>query len=93
MTIDRDYDLKWDSARAYYYPAEGRANLLLFRGTGLNVQWEEGEMDDIKRATSIRYVDDNNQTVTLGVNKEVVVSAGALRTPLLLEMSGIGNPR
>lgn len=93
MTIDRDSDLRWDSARAYYYPVEDRANFILFRGTGLNIEWKEGEMDGVKKATSIRYVDGNNKTFSLGVNKEVIISAGALRTPLLLELSGIGNPR
>lgn len=93
MTIDRESDLRWDSARAYYYPVEGRANLVLFKGTALNMELGESEKDGLMSATSVRYVDDHNQTVTLNVNKEAILSAGALRTPLLLEMSGIGNPR
>lgn len=92
MTIDRDSDLRWDSARAYYYPVEGRSNLVILSGTGLNIQWEEGEVDGAKRAAGVQYVDDNHQKTTLSVNKEVILSAGALRTPLILEMSGIGNP-
>lgn len=93
MTIDRDSDLRWDSARAYYYPVEGRHNLVVFNGTGLNIEWEEGKVDGVKRATGIQYADDNHQKITLNANKEVILSAGALRTPLILEMSGIGNPR
>lgn len=92
MTIDRDSDLRWDSARAYYYPVEGRSNLVIISGTGLNIQWEEEEVDGAKRAAGVQYADDNHQKTTLTVNKEVILSAGALRTPLLLEMSGIGNP-
>lgn len=93
MTIDRDSDLRFDSARAYYYPVESRTNLVLFKGTGLNIEWEEWGTDGVMTATSVRYVDGGNQTFTLDANKEVILSAGALRTPLLLEMSGIGNPR
>ncbi|KAG8166266.1 hypothetical protein KVR01_004818 [Diaporthe batatas] len=92
MTIDRNPDLRWDSARAYYYPVEGRANLVLFQGTALNIEWEEDGIDGVMSATGVRYVDRNNQTVTLDVSKEAIISTGALRTPLLLEMSGIGNP-
>lgn len=93
MTIDRQSDLRWDSARAYYYPIEGRGNLVLIKGTGLNIEWDNEATGDLEKATGVRYLDDNNQTVTIGADKEVILSSGALRTPLLLEMSGIGNPR
>lgn len=93
MTIDREADLRWDAARAYYYPVEDRDNLVLLRGTGMNLEWKDKVKGDMETATGVRYVDGNNQTITIGVGREVIVSAGALRTPLLLEMSGIGNPR
>lgn len=93
MTIDRDSDLRWDSARAYYYPVEGRSNLVLFKGTGLNIELEKAAVNGAMKATGIRYIDGYNQTITINVDKEVILSAGALRTPLILEMSGIGNPR
>lgn len=92
MTIERESDVRWDSARAYYYPIEGRENLLLLRGTGLNLIWGEEAECDVQKATGIRYIDGSNRTITIGVDKEVILSAGALRTPLLLESSGIGNP-
>lgn len=91
MTIDRDSDLRWDSARAYYYPVEHRANLFLLRGTALNLEFDSGVVVDNKKATGLRYVDGDNDTIIVGANNEVILSAGALRTPLLLEMSGIGN--
>lgn len=93
MTIDRQSDLRWDSARAYYYPVEDRNNLVLIKGTGLSLEWDNEANSHIEKATGVRYVDDKNQRVTVGVDKEVILSSGALRTPLLLEMSGIGNPR
>ncbi|KAL1853219.1 hypothetical protein Daus18300_011867 [Diaporthe australafricana] len=93
MTIDRDSDLRWDSARAYFSPVEHRNNLFLLKGTALNLELDAGIVGGTKKATSLRYVDGSNNTIIVGVNKEVILSAGALRTPLLLEMSGIGNPQ
>ncbi|KAI3394499.1 hypothetical protein diail_2633 [Diaporthe ilicicola] len=93
MTIERDSDMRWDSARAYYYPVEGRDNLVLLKGTALDFELDAEAMSGLQKATSIRYVDANNNTIIVGVNKELIISAGALRTPLLLERSGIGNPQ
>jgi choline dehydrogenase len=84
-------DLRWDVARAFYYLAEDRKNLVMIRGTGVDIQWEQGDTDDIKRATGLTYIDNNNQIVTLRVSKKVVFTTGALQTPLVLKKSRIGN--
>lgn len=47
--------------------------------------------DDDNRATGIEYVDNAfDRASTLTANREVVVSAGAINTPQLLMLSGIG---
>lgn len=93
MTIDRDTDLRWDAARAYYYPVEGRTNLHIIQGTAVKLVWDNEDDDTGKVASGITYIDVNNETITLSVGKEVILSAGALRSPLILEMSGIGNTK
>lgn len=93
MTIDRQSDLRWDSARAYYYPVEDRTNLVLIKGTGLNLEWDNEATDRTEKTNGVRYINGNNQTITVGADREVILCSGTLRTPLLLEMSGIGNPR
>ncbi|MFJ4467059.1 GMC family oxidoreductase [Streptomyces sp. NPDC089424] len=72
------------AARGYLHPVMNRANLtvrtgalvhrVLFRGT---------------RATGVEYTDAAGTVVTVRANA-VVLSAGALRTPHLLMLSGIG---
>ncbi|PGH33719.1 hypothetical protein GX50_03458 [[Emmonsia] crescens] len=49
----------------------------------------EGARPNI-RATGVE-VDVKGQLITVKANKEVIITAGALNTPKLLELSGIGN--
>ena len=88
-TLDPDADLRYDSATSYYWPIAGRTNLKLFQGTATNITWQGSSTV----ANGVQYVAANGSTVTLGATKEVILSAGALRTPALLESSGVGNPK
>ncbi len=74
------------TAVAYLNPARRRANLrieteaqamkILFRG---------------KKAAGIQYRQ-HGKIKTLNVNREVILCAGALQSPQLLQLSGVGNP-
>lgn len=91
QTVDRDLDLRWDAARAFYYPVSGRSNLKMLKGTAVRLLWDTENGDRGKKATGVEYINVSNETAVVTVGQEVVLSAGSLRTPLLLEMSGIGN--
>jgi choline dehydrogenase len=98
QTLDRALNLRWDSARAYYYPIEYRRNLKIIKGTARRIIWAEriynNCTDGIRwLAARVEYVTDSGATIVVRASSEVILSAGALRTPLLLERSGIGNPR
>jgi choline dehydrogenase len=48
--------------------------------------------DEDKRAVGVEYVDRaNNQTSRITVSKEVILAAGAVHTPQLLQLSGVGD--
>ncbi|AHG65710.1 GMC family oxidoreductase [Advenella mimigardefordensis] len=74
------------TAVAYLNPARQRPNLrieteaqamkILFRG---------------KKATGVQYRQ-HGKIKTLNVNREVILCSGALQSPQLLQLSGIGNP-
>lgn len=81
-------ELRDDAARAYYYPIEGRPNLSLFKGTATQILWDE----DSAIATGVKYSTPNGTYKTLQASREVILSAGSLRTPAVLELSGVGNP-
>ncbi|KAI1213531.1 putative GMC oxidoreductase [Annulohypoxylon truncatum] len=93
QTLDRDADIREDAARAYYYPIEQRPNLKIIKGTVTKLTWANSSTaGSLLSADGVEYRDSNNKTATLSATKEVVLSAGALRTPLILESSGVGNP-
>lgn len=92
QTLDRDAGVRETAARAYYTPVEGRSNLKIIQGTVSRLVWADTYGEGIV-ASGVEYLDISGVLSTVTVAKEVIVSAGTLRSPLVLEASGIGNPR
>jgi choline dehydrogenase len=75
---------RWSAAKAYLQPARGRANLRVechAQATGLVL---EG-----RRAVGVRYRQ-GGQDKTVRCRGEVLLAAGAIQSPQLLQLSGIG---
>jgi choline dehydrogenase len=88
-TCVRDLDLRADAAQAYYWPVAGRPNLRLVQGTATRMLWK----DSGATASGVEYITSAGVIRTLTATREVILSAGSLRTPALLELSGVGNPK
>ena len=74
---------------AFLEPVMDRANLTVFTHAQVErILLESGGAG--LRAAGVRYRDVNGQTATLYAEQEVVVSAGAIGSPQLLLLSGIG---
>lgn len=71
---------------AYLAPARNRPNLVI--RTGLRVTRIEIEQG---RASGVRVRGSGGESV-LKARREVILSAGAVQSPHLLELSGIGDP-
>ncbi len=72
------------SAVAYLKPARGRPNLeVVTRAQATRVVFQD------RRATAVEYRL-GGQTRTLRANREIILCAGALLSPQLLQLSGIG---
>ena len=72
------------SAAAFLKPVINRPNLDVVAGAHTSRILFEG-----KNAVGIQWVCDGKTTQTLA-NKEVILSAGALQTPQILQLSGVG---
>ncbi|GAA6059676.1 hypothetical protein JCM10212_000063 [Sporobolomyces blumeae] len=61
--------------------------------TGINWASESSPAGNIV-ATGVRFVPygGSNSPITLNVAREVILSAGSIQSPQLLELSGVGNP-
>ena len=77
---------RMSTAICYLDPARGRPNLTI-QANALT----ECLLLDGKRCVGVRYTVDGQQREARA-NREVVVSAGSINSPQLLELSGIGQP-
>lgn len=77
--------IRWSTAKSYLRIARRRPNLqLILHARVLKVLFEG------KRAIGITY-ELAGREVTLRAKREIVLCAGAIATPQLLELSGVGN--
>jgi choline dehydrogenase len=76
--------VRWSTANAYLKPAMSRPNL-----TVITHAMTRRVLLDGKRATGVEY-DHQGQRHTASVRREVLVSAGPIAAPHLLQRSGIG---
>lgn len=94
VTQDGIADIREDSARAYYYLiAEDRPNLsIMVNTTGVRIVWAQDSASGNAVAAGVEFQSQDGTLSTVNATKEVVLSAGALRSPIILEKSGVGNP-
>ncbi|KAI0260709.1 hypothetical protein BC834DRAFT_504041 [Gloeopeniophorella convolvens] len=85
-TVDPLTGLRSYSASAYFgREAQSRENLFVTTNAVASKIVFEG-----RRATAVEFQSDG-KTYTVNVTKEVVLAAGSLKTPQILELSGVGN--
>jgi choline dehydrogenase len=78
---------RWSTAVAYLRPALNRKNLELRTGALVRRVLLDGS-----RCTGVEY-EWQGRAMTAMARCEVVICAGAVQSPQLLELSGIGNPQ
>ena len=77
--------LRCSAAKGYLNPVKKRPNLKII--TNAHVQKINF---DGKKAISVSYFN-KNKSIEAKVNKEIILSAGSIGSPHLLQVSGIGN--
>lgn len=92
-TLDREQNVREDAASAYYWPVAKRPNLDIYLNAFVErMIWESASHTDKPFASGVIFSTASGEKKTILANKEIILSAGSLRSPLILEQSGVGNP-
>jgi choline dehydrogenase len=78
--------VRWSVEKAYLRPARQRGNLRVETEALVERIIFEG-----KRAVGVEFAQ-GSKTFRIMAQREVILSAGALQTPKILELSGVGSP-
>ncbi|KAK0483970.1 alcohol oxidase [Armillaria novae-zelandiae] len=91
-TVDPQTATRSYAATGYYRPNAERPNFLVLTGaSATKVVFDTGYLGEGKRrAIGVEFIKDGSHLAV--VKKDVILSAGSLQSPKLLELSGIGNP-
>ncbi len=80
---------RWSCSKAFLRPVMSRPNLTVI----INAQVERLELDTQngeRRATGVTVKISNQKSLTIGAEREVILSAGSIGSPQILQVSGIG---
>ncbi|PWN27337.1 alcohol oxidase [Jaminaea rosea] len=88
------------SAPAYFYPNSARNNLALLANARVDkINWTPlskvrswlHKLGVKQRATGVNFTS-GGKSYTVKAKREVIISGGAVNSPQILELSGVGNP-
>jgi choline dehydrogenase len=88
--VNQRAGVRWNASKAFLRPAMKRANLQVLTNalsTKIRVVTEGGH----KRATGIEFVHNGEKYFADAVH-DTILAGGAINSPQLLQLSGIGNP-
>ncbi|KAJ8468739.1 hypothetical protein ONZ51_g9450 [Trametes cubensis] len=90
-----NYDVRTNTrsyaTTAYYLPNKDRPNLAVLVAARVNRILPSSDGGLVFSAERVEF-EYGGELHTVRAKKEIILSAGALKTPQLLELSGIGNP-
>jgi choline dehydrogenase len=83
--VNQRTGVRWNTVKAFLQPAMGRPNLQVWTGaTTSRVLLEDG------RAASVEVLPVGGEAVRVRARRAVVLAAGAVGTPQILQLSGLG---
>ncbi|EKM59943.1 uncharacterized protein PHACADRAFT_206161 [Phanerochaete carnosa HHB-10118-sp] len=89
-SLDQQTSTRSYACTAYYVPNRDRPNLTVLTGANVARVVSDKGTDGILTVTGVEFLHGEKGHV-VHVNKEALVCAGALKSPQILELSGIGS--
>ncbi|MEX2318996.1 MAG: GMC family oxidoreductase, partial [Bauldia sp.] len=84
--VNQRRGVRWNASKAFLRPILKRPNLVVLTGAEAETLVLDG-----RRVTGVRFRHEGRQKEAVA-NREVLLAAGAVNSPRLLELSGIGRP-
>ena len=84
--VNQKDGLRWNTAKAFLRPAMQRSNLTVWTKTQTERVLLEG-----RQARAILVHPKSSEPRTVGARREIILSAGSIGSPQILELSGIGD--
>jgi len=87
--VNQRRGIRWNTAKAFLRRASERPNLTIVTGAQVSALTFDGP--DGRRCTGVQYLG-GGQAHEARAAEEVILASGAINSPQLLELSGIGQP-
>lgn len=87
--VNQKSGLRWNTSKAFLRPARNRSNLTVWTESQVERLIFETDPDGAQRCAGA-IVRRGGDAVTLRATQEVILSAGAIGSPQILQLSGIG---
>ena len=84
--VNQRRGIRWNTAKAFLRRAAERPNLTIVTGAQVSALTFDG-----RRCSGVAYLG-GGTPFTVAAREEVILAAGAVNTPQLLELSGVGQP-
>ncbi len=81
---------RWNTSKAFLRPAAKRPNLIVRHSTQVLGLEMDTQSNDTPRCTGVRLSAPDAGEIVVRASREVILSAGAIGSPQLLQLSGIG---
>ncbi|NIB40475.1 choline dehydrogenase [Pseudomaricurvus alkylphenolicus] len=81
---------RWSAARAFLDPVKNRPNLTIISNAIVEQLELEGGSEQ-QRATGVKVSINGAPSQVFSANREVILAAGSIGSPQILQLSGIGN--
>ncbi len=95
--VNQRTGVRWNTSKAFLRPVMQRSNLVVLTGAfSTKIRLESAyklhaNADEKKRATGVEF-EHKNEKYFVEAARETILSGGAINSPQLLQLSGIGNP-
>jgi choline dehydrogenase len=87
--VNQKHGIRWSAAKAFLRPASQRPNLTIMTGCQVEKLMLETDATNQTRCTGVEFLG-NGQRWQAKANSETLLAAGAVGSPQILQLSGIG---